>query len=366
MTASPRPGSPAAFVRLARVKFLFQSMMVTGFGVGLSVYTTGAFSAPWYVLTLAFAWSTHLMTHFCNEYFDLEADRANPRPTAWTGGSRVLVDGLLTPATSIGAAFVLLFVSMALIAAMPTLFARLLACALTALAWFYTAPPLRLNYRALGEVSCAAVLYGMGPLLAAHLQAGRFSALLLWSTALVTALQVLRCLIMNLADIEGDTLVGKRTLACVVGPRRLAHVYAVGQTGLYLGVVLLASVGALPPPVALAQLVVAPVGLFVARSLLTGAMDDPGRRGDVTFWSSMQLPLTTCSTMVAALAEMMRQGRPVPPAWLAIAGLTTALFLLWLQRTAAARPRERPGVPFPTVRTGEGPATAYHPRGRKR
>ncbi|MFH8487721.1 prenyltransferase [Streptomyces longisporoflavus] len=345
-----RPGSLAAFVKLARVKFLFQSMMVTGFGVGLSVHLTGSFFVQWYVLTLAFAWSTHLMTHFCNEYFDLEADRANTRPTAWTGGSRVLVDGLLTPATSIGAAFVLLFAAMALTAVMPSPTARLLACALTALAWFYTAPPLRLNYRAWGEVTCATVLYGMGPLLAAHLQAAQWSPLLLWSTALVAALQVLRCLIMNLADIEGDTLVGKRTLAGVLGPSRLVRVYAAGQTGLYLGVVLLAAAGVLPPPVAMAQLPGALVALLVVRGLRGGAMDDPARCDDITFWSSMQLPITTCSTMLALLVDMLHKGRSIPALWLAVATATTALFVLWLYRTIASRRRGTPPGPTASVR----------------
>lgn len=101
-------GTLTAFLKLARVKFLFQSMMVTGFGVTLAVHTGGAFSLPWYLLTLGFAWSTHLMTHFCNEYFDLEADRANPSPTSWTGGSRTLVDGLLSPTVSLASAFVAL------------------------------------------------------------------------------------------------------------------------------------------------------------------------------------------------------------------------------------------------------------------
>ncbi|NSC25286.1 prenyltransferase [Streptomyces albus subsp. chlorinus] len=339
--ASPAPGSFAAFVRLARVKFLFQSMMVTGFGVTLAVHATGTFSLPWYLVTLAFAWSTHLMTHFCNEYFDLEADRANARPTSWTGGSRVLVDGLLSPATSIGAAFVLLFTSLALIATMPTPPARLLACALTALAWFYTAPPLRLNYRALGEVSCAAVLYGMGPLLAAFLQSGPPCALLLWCTAFVAALQVLRCLIMNLADIEGDTRVGKATLAATLGPRRLTAVYAVGQALLYAGVAALAAAHVLPAPVALAQVLVAPVAAVVVRGLLTGAMEDRVRCDAVTFWASVQLPLTTCATMLGLLADMALGGRPAPALWSSLAGGTTVLFALWLYRAVLSARRAK-------------------------
>ncbi|WP_243082041.1 prenyltransferase [Streptomyces sp. 891-h] len=347
------PGGPAAFLRLARVKFLFQSMMVTGFGVTLAVHATGGFSLAWYLLTLGFAWSTHLMTHFCNEYFDLEADRANPSPTSWTGGSRTLVDGLLSPTVSLASAFVTLFVGIGLTAVMPTLPTRLLAVSLMALAWFYTAPPLRLNYRALGEVTCAAVLYGMGPLLAALLQSGQLSPLLLWCTALVCVLQVLRCLIMNLADIEGDRLVGKNTLASALGPARLTRLYASGQAALYAAVLALAAAGELPPLVAVAQLACVPVGLHVLRALYTGAMADRRRAEGVTFWASMQLPLTTCGTMVALLADLALRGTPAPAEWVAVAAGTTVLFAGWLARTAlAARRRsaeQRTAEPAPAV-----------------
>ncbi|MET9859816.1 prenyltransferase [Streptomyces smyrnaeus] len=348
-------GTLTAFLKLARVKFLFQSMMVTGFGVTLAVHTGGAFSLPWYLLTLGFAWSTHLMTHFCNEYFDLEADRANPSPTSWTGGSRTLVDGLLSPTVSLASAFVALFVGIALTAAMPTLPTRLLAVALMALAWFYTAPPLRLNYRALGEVTCATVLYGMGPLLAALLQPGGLSALLLWCTAVVCVLQVLRCLIMNFADMEGDRLVGKNTLAAALGPIRVARLYASGQGVLYAGVLALAAAGELPFLVAAAQLACAPAGLHVLRGLLNGAMAEPRKADGVTFWASMQLPLTTCGTMIALLVDLALRGTPAPTPWVVVAVGTTVVFAGWLTRTAlvSRRPtasdgtRTRPAEPAP-------------------
>ncbi|MGP3989742.1 prenyltransferase [Streptomyces sp. 3N207] len=349
---SAAPGTLAAFLQLARVKFLFQSMMVTGFGVTLAVHASGGFSLSWYLLTLGFAWSTHLMTHFCNEYFDLEADRANPSPTSWTGGSRTLVDGLLSPTVSLASAFVTLFAGFALTAAMPTPATRLLAVALMALAWFYTAPPLRLNYHALGEVTCAGVLYGMGPVLAALLQSGSLSPLLLWCTAHVCVLQVLRCLIMNLADIEGDRLVGKHTLASALGPRSLTRLYAVGQGVLYAGVLVLAAAGELPLVVAVAQLACAPAGLHVLHALRTGAMVERRRADNVTFWASMQLPLTTCGTMVALLADLSLRDSPAPAPWVAIAVGTTVVFAWWLTRTALAARRgpvadARPGRPAP-------------------
>ena len=48
--------------------------------------------------------AVQLMAQYSNEFFDLAADRANPTPTAWSGGSRVLVEGRLSPAVALAAA----------------------------------------------------------------------------------------------------------------------------------------------------------------------------------------------------------------------------------------------------------------------
>ncbi|KRV49747.1 1,4-dihydroxy-2-naphtoate octaprenyl transferase [Wenjunlia vitaminophila] len=353
-------GTLGAVVRLARVKFLFQSLLVVGLGVTVAVHETGAFSPRWYVVTVAFAWVTHLMTHFSNDYFDLEADRANPAPTSWTGGSRVLVDGLLPPVAGLGAAFVLLFTGVGLTAVMPTPSARLTAAALTALAWFYTAPPARLNYRAMGEATCAVVLYGIGPVLAALLQAGPVSGTLLGCTAVVCALQVARCLVMNLCDIEGDTRVGKLTLAGALGPRRAVRAYVATQAVVHPGVVLLALAGYLPVPAALAVLVLAPVPWWVTRLLVSGAARDPERAESVALWSSVQLPFTSCALSLGLLADMLARGRPIPGAWGPLAVATVGVFALWLLRTLRrGRPRTGTGAPsaqHPGVRTEPTPA----------
>ena len=69
-----------------------------GLGAALAV-AGGAPLDRWrYVLGQLVVTATQLMTHYANDYFDLEADRANRTPTRWSGGSRVLPDGALPPA----------------------------------------------------------------------------------------------------------------------------------------------------------------------------------------------------------------------------------------------------------------------------
>ncbi|MEK8104579.1 prenyltransferase [Micromonospora sp. M12] len=159
-------------IRLGRPKFLLESVLMVTCGVAVTVYLGHPFLlGPW-LAAQAFVTTTHLMTQYCNEYFDLEADSAHTGPTAWTGGSQVLAQGLLPASVSLAAAFVLLFLSIVQLAVMPTLAARLLCVGIVALAWFYTAPPIRLNYRALGEVTTGAVLILLCPALACLLQIG--------------------------------------------------------------------------------------------------------------------------------------------------------------------------------------------------
>lgn len=353
IAASPKLAPPpvadflAAFVRLARLRFLFQSLMVTGFGVALAFYATSRFSIMMYLLTLGFAWSTHLMTHFCNEYFDLEADRANPAPTSWTGGSRVLVEGLLKPVVSISAAFVMLFISMFLIILMPSQLAQLLAFAIVVLSWFYTAPPFRLNYHALGEITCATVLYGLGPLLTGYLQAGYIPPVLWWCTGIVCALQFMRCLVMSLPDLPGDKAVGKNTLVGVLGARTMTYGYITGQAVVYLGIVTLAVLRYLPLTVAMAQLAGVPVAVFVIRRLRADALGTTTSANAAAFWASQQLVFTTCSTMVALLVDTALHGRPLPVALLVVAGVCASVFLVWLVPAARAARITEPALSKP-------------------
>ncbi|WP_328609587.1 prenyltransferase [Amycolatopsis sp. NBC_00345] len=211
-------------IRLARIRFLLYNVLPVAIGGAVAVLSGHPLHIGWYILVQAFSWCTHLMTHYCNEYFDLEADRVNQCYTPWTGGSRVLVDGLVRPATSLSTSFVLLALSMILAAAMPTPVTRILAVMIIILAWFYTAPPLRFNYRGLGELTVGSILNGLVPILSVAVQTGEVPVLILLVLAPTALLQAARMMVMNLADIQSDMQVGKRTLPVLLGRDRVISV----------------------------------------------------------------------------------------------------------------------------------------------
>ena len=295
VTAAPsRRRFLAHLVRLGRPKYLLYSWLLYTLGVAGAAFLGQTPGPGTYLHGLLFVWCTHLMTHYCNEYFDMAADAANPSPTQWTGGSRVLVEGKLKPEVSLGASFVLLFFCLGLVPSMPRS-GQYVALAALALAWFYTAPPFRFNYRGMGELVVTTVLNGCFPMVGYVLAAGEtglLPALLLLPAFLI---QFVRMTIMNLLDYEGDRRVGKRTLVVQLGPQRILHLHALGQALAYVLLVPAALLWGLPGPVALCVAATSPLALWQVVRLYRGAHLDVRTRNSVVFWAS-----THCSLVVAA------------------------------------------------------------------
>ena len=94
-----------AFVRLSRLKFLAGGVIGGGFGTAMAGYERGSIVWLDYALAQLTITAFHLMTHYANDYFDRHAD-ARSVPTPYSGGSGVLVEGLLAPAVALRAALV--------------------------------------------------------------------------------------------------------------------------------------------------------------------------------------------------------------------------------------------------------------------
>lgn len=257
-----------AFVRLSRPRFLVESFITSTLGVAVAVYGGWDFRFADWLLVQAFVTLTHLMTQYCNEYFDLEADSAHDAPSRWTGGSQILVSGRIKPMVALSAAFVLLFVDVLLAILMPTPASRLIAFVIILLAWFYTAPPVRLNYRALGEITTAGVLTLLVPLLVCYTLSGSVPVPLFAVCVPLFLVMTARMLVMNFCDRDSDLLVGKRTLPNTLGPLRAAQLYTALQAIAYAVVVAVTVLGALPLPTGLALLFTGPMAVAMCRRIL--------------------------------------------------------------------------------------------------
>jgi 1,4-dihydroxy-2-naphthoate octaprenyltransferase len=293
------------FLRLARPLFLVGGFVFYALGVAIALYEGIALHWSTVVLGQVAVTAIQLMTHFSNDYFDLEADRRNETPTRWSGGSRVLAEGLLPPRAALGAAIVCAAIALLAVAALALLrqpagwsvFLLLLALALT---WEYSAPPLRLHSRGLGEATVALVVPVLTPLVGYTIQAGQPALLPLLASFSPACLQAAMILVINFPDAAGDRSAGKRTLVLRLGSARAARLHRALLVAAYLPTPLLVWLG-LPPLVAAALWLPLPLAVWLAWRMARGEWRDRTRWSGLAFWSIGLLMMTGGLELVAWL-----------------------------------------------------------------
>lgn len=144
-------------VKLGRPQYLAGNFLVFTMGALLAVILGTEFESSKFILGYSILFTAHLSVHYSNDYFDFEVDQLTT-PNAISGGSGVLVKNPELKEFSKWFALILMATSILLAAIFTitfnypaTFFLFLLFGNL--LAWFYTAPPLKLVYRRLGEVA---------------------------------------------------------------------------------------------------------------------------------------------------------------------------------------------------------------------
>ncbi|MEP6653418.1 MAG: prenyltransferase [Myxococcales bacterium] len=327
-----RGAALSAFVRLGRPQFLLGGFLLFGLGSAAAVAVTGSrFDRLAYAVGQGAITCIQLMTHYANDYFDLGADQANTTPTRWSGGSRVLPGGLVSPhlalraARLFGALAALLVTLIVLMrwgalgdsrdgaavsspaVAITVVVATVLILA-ALLAWFYSAPPLTLHSRGLGEATTALVVTGLTPLagflLQVHVDDGWDAArglgvlgAALWPLA---ALQFAMLLAIEFPDAVGDAAVGKRTLVVRLGGQRAAALYRAVLVAAYGALPLFLVVGA-PRPVMVAAGATAPLAAWQFWRLGRGAWSSAHRWESLAFWAVATLVATAAFELAAFL-----------------------------------------------------------------
>ena len=213
-----------------RLPFLTATLIPVGLG-GVVAGRDHAFHALWFVLALVAAIAVHLGLNMANDLFDDAngADAANVTPTPFSGGSRVLQYGLVTRRAMVTGCVALYAVSIGLglyLAAERGWGLLWIGAAGVALSLAYSAPPLRLVHRGLGEPVTA---LGFGPVMAVGTYfacTGRWSWQPVLASVPVALLIALVLYVNQVPDRAGDAAVGKRTLIVRFTPAQVQGAYA--------------------------------------------------------------------------------------------------------------------------------------------
>jgi 1,4-dihydroxy-2-naphthoate octaprenyltransferase len=205
------------FLRATRLPFLSATIVPVGLGIAVAGLD-GAWSWWKGVLTIIAAACIHLGLNTANDVFDTAsgADEANVTPTQFSGGSRVIHYGLMSMRQMqlMSAVFYAAGIGIGLFLAAVSDFWPVLVIGIIGglISYFYTAPPLQLVHRGLGEI---AVFLGFGPVMALGaywVQAERFSGEALYASIPVGLLVALILYVNEIPDRPGDAAAGKRTL----------------------------------------------------------------------------------------------------------------------------------------------------------
>jgi 1,4-dihydroxy-2-naphthoate octaprenyltransferase len=217
------------------------------------------------LLALLVALALQVAVNYANDHSDgkrgTDADRVGPMRLVGSGAASaraVLVAALL--------AFAVAGVAGLALAALSSWWLVAVGAVCIAAAWTYTGGPLPYGYRALGEVFVF-VFFGLVAVAGTtFVQTGRVEGLALAAAVPIGLLSVALLVVNNLRDIAGDALVGKRTLAVLLGDRGTRLLY-VGLLAVAFAVVV--AIGVVRPWALLAVLA-APLGVPPSRVVLSG------------------------------------------------------------------------------------------------
>ncbi|MBA3548021.1 MAG: prenyltransferase [Nannocystis sp.] len=203
---------PAAWIQAVRPLAQLNIALPLLFGQALAFAALGRFSLGWMYLAGLFGLLVQLVIVFVNDFADRETDRINTTFARFSGGSRVLPEGKLSPALLRRAALVALAAMMLMSVAVGFAgrpWAPVLALAAALLVWAYNHPPLRLAYRGNGELAQGLGTGVVLPLVGYYFQAGTFTGLNWAALVPMVLLGYVGNILTALPDVPSDKASGK-------------------------------------------------------------------------------------------------------------------------------------------------------------
>jgi len=237
-----------------RVPYFTGAAMAVVCAAAAAFYDRGSFRPSFFLVALVGAVSIHAASNIINDYFDFKSgcDSNNQVRGPLNGGSRVIVDGLLSPAAMRNGAIVTYGIGMAcglyLVFGLGRQGWVLLLYGLAGLfiSYGYTAPWPFLAGRGLGEIGLGLAI-GVIPVMATYFVLTKGAS---WTAFLgglpVSGLMAAVLWINEFPDAESDTAMKKRNAVVRLGRKRARYVFYALLAVIYLSPAVGVLAGVLP------------------------------------------------------------------------------------------------------------------------
>jgi 1,4-dihydroxy-2-naphthoate octaprenyltransferase len=297
-----------AWMRVLRVKFFIAGIPSVILGSAISWYFNRTFDSYIFFLTLAGVIAAMAGCYLFNEYFDYKSgvdilvERENVTP--YSGGSRVLPEGYLSPSLVFMAGIIswslacVIGIYLAMIRGFLVLMFALLGFFTGAL---YSLPPFKWAYRGVGEVLIG-VTYG--PLITlgscyVQLMRVKFEAVV---PSLIPGMLITAVILINeFPDFFADKEAGKRNLVVRMGKKSAAKLYVFLIISPY-SIIISSAVSNLFPSTTLITLLTFPLALRHAQSI-TRKYD--GKARDIVPIIRGTILLFTLTTLLLSLGYIL-------------------------------------------------------------
>ena len=213
----------AKLLQLARPQFLIASVALFTMGASWAIILGSPFSLLRILLGYLIILPAHLSVSYCNDYFDVDADK-HANPSLFSGGSGILVEQpqLRKPAFWIAITLNLCSVGFGILFLLkysyPLWFLGYVVAS-NLIGWIYSAPPFKLVYRGYGELLTAftsgCIVPGMGLLVVS----GNITSDGLLFMIPLTLYGLVFILSVEIPDMEADCLGDKKTWVAQKGRR---------------------------------------------------------------------------------------------------------------------------------------------------
>ena len=208
-------------LQLGRLHFLAGGFFLYTMGVLLAIIQGAEFSITFFIFGYSIMLPAHLSVSLSNNYFDTEVDKFN-KPVFIAGGTKILIEkpelknlckriAIFLIILSISISFVFTFMYSFPISYLGfIIFGNLLG-------WFYTAPPVKLTYRGLGEIANMITMGFLIPGIGYWTINGNLNTFFFIFSIAFVLYGLNFMIIVETPDIEGDKKVNKKTLVTKIG-----------------------------------------------------------------------------------------------------------------------------------------------------